>query len=110
MYNNIIKATKQYIVTDDTFTGIIPVGSAVQNARARLGDIFNEKDVTQGGTDGYHLNNKYGDFLGSLTWACYFSGVDAHTITERSEGMTEAEFSAIADAVNAALADWTVLG
>jgi len=33
--------------------------------------------------------------------------VDAHTITERSEGMTEAEFSAIADAVNAALADWT---
>ena len=110
MYNNIIKATKQYIVTDDTFTGIIPVGSAVQNARARLGDIFNEPDVTNGGTDGYHLNKKYGDFLGSLTWACYFSGVDAHTITERSEGMTEAEFSAIADAVNAALADWTVLG
>lgn len=110
MYNNIIKATKQYIVTDDTFTGIIPVGSAVQNARARLGDIFNEPDVTMGGSDGYHLNKKYGDFLGSLTWACYFSGVDAHTITERSEGMTEAEFSAIADAVNAALADWTVLG
>ena len=110
MYNNIIAATKQHIVTDDTFTGIIPVGSAVQNARARLGDIFNEPDVTNGGTDGYHLNKKYGDFLGSLTWACYFSGVDAHTITERSEGMTEAEFSAIADAVNAALADWTVLG
>jgi hypothetical protein len=107
MYNNIIKATKQYIVTDDTFTGIIPVGSAVQNARARLGDIFNEPDVTMGGSDGYHLNKKYGDFLGSLTWACYFSGVDAHTITERSAGMTEAEFSAIADAVNAALADWT---
>ena len=107
MYNNIIKATKQYIETDDTFTGIIPVGTAVQNARALLGDIFNEPDVTNGGTDGYHLNKKYGDFLGSLTWACYFSGVDAHTITERSEGMTEAEFSAIADAVNAALADWT---
>ena len=110
MWQNIVKATNQYIVTDDTFTGIIPVGTAVQNARARLGDIFNEKDVTQGGTDGYHLNNKYGDFLGSLTWACYFSGVDAHSITARSEGMTEAEFSAIADAVNAALADWTVLG
>ena len=110
MYENIIKATKQYIVPDDTFTGIIPVGSAVQNARERLGDIFNEKDVTQGGSDGYHLNSKYGDFLGSLTWACYFSGVDAHTITERSEGMTEDEFNAIADAVNAALADWTVLG
>ena len=110
MYNNIIAATKQYIVPDETFTGIIPVGSAVQNARERLGDIFNMPDATQGGSDGYHLNEKYGDFLGSLTWACYFSGVDAHTITERSEGMTEAEFSAIADAVNAALADWTVLG
>jgi len=110
MYNNIIAATKQYIVTDDTFSGIIPVGSAVQNARERLGDIFNMPDASTGGSDGYHLNEKYGDFLGSLTWACYFSGVDAHTITERSEGMTEAEFSAIADAVNAALADWTVLG
>ena len=107
MWQNIVKATNQYIVTDDTFTGIIPVGTAVQNARALLGDIFNEPDVTNGGTDGYHLNKKYGDFLGSLTWTCYFSGVDAHTITERSEGMTEAEFSAIADAVNAALADWT---
>ena len=64
-------------------------------------------DATQGGSDGYHLNEKYGDFLGSLTWACFFSGVDAHTITERSAGMTEAEFSSIADAVNAALADWT---
>ncbi len=107
MYNNIIKATQENIVTDDTFSGIIPVGTAVQNARALLGDIFNMPDASTGGSDGYHLNEKYGDFLGSLTWACYLSGVDAHTITERSAGMTEAEFSAIADAVNAALADWT---
>ena len=107
MYNNIINATNQYITTNEDITGIIPVGTAVQNARALLGDIFNELDESQGGSDGYHLNNKYGDFLGSLTWACYFSGVDAHTITERSSGMTEEEFDAIADAVNAALADWT---
>ena len=109
MYNNIIAATKQYIVPNEDITGIIPVGSAVQNARARLGDIFNMPDATQGGSDGYHLNEMYGDFLGSLTWACYFSGVDAHTITERSADMTEDQFSAIADAVNAALDDWTVL-
>ena len=110
MYNNIIAATKQYIVPNEDITGIIPVGSAVQNARERLGDIFNMPDATQGGSDGYHLNEMYGDFLGSLTWACYFSGVDAHTITERSADMTEEQFDAIADAVNAALADWTVLG
>ena len=110
MYNNIIAATKQYIVPNEDITGIIPVGSAVQNARERLGDIFNMPDATQGGSDGYHLNEMYGDFLGSLTWACYFSGVDAHTITERSADMTEEQFEAIADAVNAALADWTVLG
>ena len=110
MYNNIIAATQQYIVPNEDITGIIPVGSAVQNARERLGDIFNMPDATQGGSDGYHLNEMYGDFLGSLTWACYFSGVDAHTITERSADMTEEQFEAIADAVNAALADWTVLG
>ena len=107
MYNNIIDATQQYVATNEDITGIIPCGTAVQNGRALLGDIFNMPDASTGGSDGYHLNEKYGDFLGSLTWACYFSGVDAHTITERSEGMTEAEFSAIADAVNAALADWT---
>ena len=110
MYNNIIAATQQYIVPNEDITGIIPVGSAVQNARERLGDIFNMPDASQGGSDGYHLNEMYGDFLGSLTWACYFSGVDAHTITERSADMTEEQFEAIADAVNAALADWTVLG
>ncbi len=110
MYNNIIAATKQYIVPNEDITGIIPVGSAVQNARERLGDIFNMPDASTGGSDGYHLNEMYGDFLGSLTWACYFSGVDAHTITERSADMTEEQFEAIADAVNAALADWTVLG
>ena len=107
MYNNIIDATQQYVATNENITGIIPCGTAVQNGRALLGDIFNMPDASTGGSDGYHLNEKYGDFLGSLTWACFFSGVDAHTITERSEGMTEAEFSAIADAVNAALADWT---
>ena len=107
MYNNIITATQQYVATNENITGIIPCGTAVQNGRVLLGDIFNMPDASTGGSDGYHLNEKYGDFLGSLTWACYFSGVDAHTITERSAGMTEAEFSAIADAVNAALADWT---
>ena len=105
MYNNIIAATKQHIVPNDDITGIIPVGTAVQNARAKLGDIFNEPDVTMGGSDGYHLNNKYGDFLGSLTWACYFGEVDSTTITLRSEGMTEEEFAAIAQAVNDALAN-----
>ena len=107
MYNNIIDATQQYVATNEDITGIIPCGTAVQNGRALLGDIFNMPDASTGGSDGYHLNEKYGDFIGSLTWACFFSGVDAHTITERSTGMTEAEFSAIADAVNAALADWT---
>jgi|GEM_PF-609388 len=107
MYNNIIDATQEYVATNEDITGIIPCGTAVQNGRALLGDIFNMPDASTGGSDGYHLNEMYGDFLGSLTWACYFSGVDAHTITERSADMTEEEFSAIADAVNAALADWT---
>ena len=107
MYNNIIDATQQYVATNEDITGIIPCGTAVQNGRALLGDIFNMPDASTGGSDGYHLNEMYGDFLGSLTWACYFSGVDAHDITERSADMSEEEFDAIADAVNAALADWT---
>jgi hypothetical protein len=104
MYQNIVEVTKQHIVTNDTFTGIIPSCTAIQNARSSfIGDNFNEPDATQGGNDGYHLNTKYGDFVGSLTWACYFGGVDANTITLRSKGMTEAEFAALAEAVNNAL-------
>ena len=109
MYQNIINAAQEHVVGKAGLTegDIIPSGTSVQNGRALLGDIFNEPVVPGTQADGYHLNTKYGDFTGSLTWACYFSGVDAHTITERSEGMTEDEFSDIADAVNAALADWT---
>ena len=104
MYNNIVAVTKQHIVPNDTFTGIIPSCTAIQNARSSfIGDNFNEPDATQGGNDGYHLNAKYGDFVGSLTWACYFSGVDANSITVRSPGMTEEEFTALAEAVNNAL-------
>lgn len=104
MYQNIVAVTKQHIVTNDTFTGIIPSCTAIQNARSSfIGDNFNEPDATQGGNDGYHLNAKYGDFVGSLTWACYFGGVDANTITVRSPGMTEEEFAALAEAVNHAL-------
>lgn len=104
MYQNIAAVTKQHIVTNDTFTGIIPSCTAIQNARSSfIGDHFNEPDATQGGNDGYHLNAKYGDFVGSLTWACYFGGVDANAITVRSPGMTEEEFAALAEAVNHAL-------
>ncbi len=107
MYENIVKATKQYIVPNTDIKGIIPSGTSVQNGRTSLiGDNFNEPVVPGTQADGYHLNTKYGDFTGSLTWACYFSGVDANTITSRSDGMTETEFAAIAEAVNNALADW----
>ncbi|MBQ4333059.1 MAG: DUF4886 domain-containing protein [Clostridia bacterium] len=105
MYNNIVAVTKQHIVPNDTFTGIIPSCTAIQNARSSfIGDNFNEPDATQGGNDGYHLNTKYGDYTGSLTWACYFSGQDASIMEEyRPAGMTDAEFEAIAEAVNNAL-------
>ena len=104
MYNNIVNVTKKEILPNNTFTGIIPSCTAIQNARSSfIGDNFNEKDATQGGNDGYHLNTKYGDFTGSLTWACYFSGMDANEFTSRSAGMTEQEFKAIAEAVNNAL-------
>ncbi len=109
MYTNIVNAAKQNVVgvAGLTEADIIPSGTSVQNGRTSLiGDNFNEPVVPGTQADGYHLNTKYGDFTGSLTWACYFSGKDASTITSRSSGMTETEFAAIAEAVNNALADW----
>ncbi len=97
MYNNIITQTKKNVLTYDALDGIIPCGTSIQNGRTSLiGDNFNE-------TDGYHLNDKYGDYTGALTWYSYFSGEDATVMSGYKGQLTDTEFAAIAEAVNNAL-------
>ena len=109
-YQSFVDATKKYILDPygSKFAGIIPAGTAVQNARSsRLGDTFNEpggwKIENKQEADGYHLNNK-GDYLAALTWYAVITGKSAKTATYK--GGFDAEFDILAEAVDNALAKW----
>jgi len=61
MYSLIVSSVKSKIVTNDSFDFIIPVGTAIQNARTGfLGDTLTR--------DGLHLDLKVGRFIAAVTW------------------------------------------
>ena len=74
MYDMIIAAVKAKIVPNNSFSMIIPSGTAVQNARTSfIGDNFNR--------DGYHLDYTYGRYLAGLTWFHKITGQPVDDIT-----------------------------
>ena len=102
MYNNIINMTKTKVMPLDAINNIIPCATSIQNARSSfMEDNFNMPDATQGGNDGYHLNDN-GDYVAALTWYCHYSGDDATTMAEHGN-LSDAEFAAVAEAVNNAI-------
>ena len=112
-YQSFVDATKKYILDPygSKFAGVIPAGTAVQNARtSRLGDTFNEpggwKIENKQEADGYHLNDK-GDYLAALTWYAVITGKSAKTATYYGKGDAyKADFAIFAEAVDNALAKW----
>ncbi len=104
MYNNIITQTLTNVVPHDGINDIIPCGTSIQNGRTSfIGDNFNEPVVTGTQADGYHLNSKYGDYTGALTWYCHYSGDDANVMAGYTGDLSANEFAAIAEAVNNAI-------
>lgn len=99
MYNAIVGAVQQAIVPNKAFHSIIPVGTAVQNARTSfIGD-----NLTR---DTYHLND-LGNVLGAYTWYSVFTGKPLETVNLTNIGtkltLTDNDKAAIIDAVNAAI-------
>ena len=73
MYTMITDCVKNFVLKEDRISYVIPVGTAVQNARSSfLGD-----NLTR---DGYHLNMQFGRYLAALTWACKITGSDPYSI------------------------------
>ena len=102
MYNDLIAATKKYILPNEEVKGVIPCISSIQNARTSyLGDTFNLPGNNDPEADGYHLNDQ-GDYVASLTWFAYFSGQPASSMTYIPEQYKDA-FPAMAEAVDNAL-------
>ena len=79
MYNAIVSVTKNNIVTNPNFTGIIPAGTTVQNYRDKdINDsTIESKYIT---TDGYHLQT-YARMAVTLTWLRTLTGLSLDKIT-----------------------------
>ncbi len=85
MYRAIIDCTRQAVKRVD---GLIPNGTAVQNARtSSMGDTWNR--------DGYHLQLQWGRLLAALTWWEVISGNNVERNTYLPAGVT-AQQAAIA--------------
>ena len=82
MYNAIVDLTKNHIVPNESFAGIIPAGTAIQNYRGK--DIDNSYIEGQYITsDGYHLKN-ISKIAVSMTWLRTLTGLSLDGITCRS--------------------------
>ena len=70
MYRAIVSAVQQAFADNASLAGVIPSGTAIQNARTSfLGDTFNR--------DGYHLETTYGRYTAACTWFEALSGESA---------------------------------
>lgn len=99
MYNAISKAVQEVIVPMSEFRSIIPVGTAIQNARTSfIGDNLT--------SDATHLN-ELGMVIGAYTWYSVFTEKELETINlTEIRGkliLTDNDKAAIIDAVNAAV-------
>ena len=99
MYNAIVSTVQSTILPYDTFSGIIPTGTAVQNLRSSyLGDTLTR--------DGYHLNYGVGRYLAGMSWYAYLAGgdVDAVDWVPAEYPEIEKHLPAIREAVKNAIA------
>ncbi len=84
MYEAIVKATKDNIVSNPDISFVIPSGTAIQNARnTSLGDTLCR--------DGFHLDYNYGRYLAGLTWLHKITGLPIDGIDYIPEGAFDEE-------------------
>lgn len=99
MYTAITDTVQQVIVPKTAISKVIPVGTAIQNARTSyFGD-----NLTR---DTYHLN-ELGMVIGGYTWYALFTGktLDAVNLTQVTQtlALTDSDKAVIMEAVNAAI-------
>lgn len=98
MYDDTVSCIKEHILTNKHIQGVIPVGTAVQNARSTfIGDTVTE--------DGRHMSKPLGRYLAGLTWFGYLTGYDIDNIrfNPNSEKLDEKTVKAIKASVKDAL-------
>ncbi|MDD4000278.1 MAG: DUF4886 domain-containing protein [Bacilli bacterium] len=96
MFNSIISAVKDNILSTKALDFIIPTGTAIQNLRTSyLGD-----NLTR---DGFHLSFDKGRFTAGLTYFKAITGFAIEQVKYRPDGVLETDLFTIKSAVNLAI-------
>lgn len=95
MYNAIVAAAKKLPNDFPEIEIILPVGTAIQNARPFIGD----HNMTR---DGYHLNHFTGRYVAAMMVFKQITGLDLSPIKHRPTGMEVATRELVKKAVEAA--------
>lgn len=92
MYTSIVNAVQTKILTNDDIDRVIPVGTAIQNARTSyLGDALTR--------DGFHLTYGVGRYIAGLCFAYGMTGLPIDSISYKAEGVTGGEKMVALEAV-----------
>ena len=81
-YAALVAATQHQALPEKRFQFMIPVGTAVQNARTS----FIGYAMTR---DGSHLNQGIGRYVAAMTWCCKLTGVDPDKLTYLPDALVQ---------------------
>ena len=95
MYEAIVEAVKEKVRSNEDISMVIPVGTAIQNARTSfVGDTLTR--------DGYHLTYDFGRYVAGLTFVKQLTGLDISNVTFKPSKIDDSyRIIAIESAINA---------
>ena len=95
MYNAIVSAVNEKILTNTEISVVIPSGTSIQNVRTSfIGDMTR---------DGYHLSTGLGRYIASMTFVKALTGLSIDNSMTRPNDVDSYELKAIIEGVNNAL-------
>ena len=97
MFNDIVDTTQNHIMKKYDVDFLLASGTAVENARSSLGQVFTKED-------GYHMNT-YGEYVTGYMYFAALTGKPLNELKFKPNYISETSRTIIARAVNAALHD-----
>lgn len=100
MFQCIVDTARERILPTEGIDFLLPSGSAIQNGRTALGDVFSDED------DRFHMG-KIGEYVCGYVWFAYLTGqsIDELKYIDPSVAPMKSSHQPILDAVNAAFVD-----
>ncbi len=95
MYNAIVSAVNEKILTNDDIKIVIPSGTSIQNVRTSfIGDMTR---------DGYHLSTGLGRYIASMTYVKALTGLSIDNSKNKPKDVDSVQLEAIIESVNNAI-------